>query len=113
MPSVAAPNAAAAPGRRVPERRCVVCRRIAARDQLRRVSRRADGLIAFDPEARLEGRSAYFCRSANCALAVTTDPKWLARALRAAPPQRVLDEIARHADAQFTLSSQADCKESL
>ena len=99
--------------RRVVERCCVVCRRIADRDQLWRISRRANGVIAFDPEARLEGRGAYFCRTAECIAAVVADPRRLARSLRSSPPRDVLDQVIRHTSSGTAHSILSDCKESL
>ena len=115
MPSVDAPVSAADSARprsrRVVERRCVACRAAFARERLWRVARSADGRIAFDPDGRREGRGAYFCRCAACAGAVAADPKLLARALRAAPPQGVLDQIMRLTDSLTAHSSSPDRKE--
>lgn len=115
MPPVPAPVSAAdrarSRSRRVVERRCVACRGIFARERLWRVARNADGLIAFDPDGRREGRGAYFCRSADCVAAVATEPTLLGRALRAAPQQSVLDQIMLLTDPPTAHSSSPDCKE--
>ena len=115
MPTVTASGFAAdsahTRARRVVERRCVACRGVFARERLWRVARPADGLIAFDPDGRREGRGAYFCRSADCAAAVAAAPTLLARALRAAPPQSVLDQVTRLANSLTTDSSSPDRKE--
>lgn len=115
MPTAAASGSAAdsarARSRRVVERRCVACRGVFARERLWRVARHADGLIAFDPDGRREGRGAYFCHAADCVAAVAAAPTLLARALRAAPPQSVLDQVTRLSDSLATDSSSPDRKE--
>lgn len=115
MPSVAASGSAAdsarTRSRRVVERRCVACRGVFARERLWRVARHANGLITFDPDGRREGRGAYICRSADCVAAVAADPTLLGRALRAAPPQSVLDQIMLLTDSPTAHSSSPDCKE--
>lgn len=116
MPPVAAPRsdrgAVGRRARRVVERRCIVCREVVARDRLWRVSRSAGGAIRLDPEGRLEGRGAYFCRTEDCATAVAANPQALARALRAGPSPVVLETIARAAGLPIAHSSLSDCKES-
>lgn len=113
MPTAAASGSAtdSARARRVVERRCVACRGVFARERLWRVARHADGLIAFDPDGRREGRGAYFCHAADCVAAVAAAPTLLARALRAAPPQSVLDQVTRLSDSLATDSSSPDRKE--
>lgn len=77
---------------RSPLRRCIVCRRQAEKAQLGRIVRTPQGDIRL---GRAEGRGAYVCRGNDCAAALLTDSRPLARALRANAGGELLLEIAR------------------
>jgi predicted RNA-binding protein YlxR (DUF448 family) len=88
----------------VPIRRCVSCRRPAAKTSLLRLVV-ADGVVSVDPLARKPGRGAYLCGRSDCTdAALRRDGATLRRALRAEGRVRV-DEAAvrrgsqRHAEA--------------
>jgi len=50
----------------LPERTCLACGRKAAKAELLRIARRADGDVAVDLLQRLPGRGAYVCRTPAC-----------------------------------------------
>lgn len=52
--------------RRVPERRCVACRRVRPKRELVRIVRTVEGAVAPDPTGKRSGRGAYLCRSRGC-----------------------------------------------
>jgi predicted RNA-binding protein YlxR (DUF448 family) len=52
--------------RRVPERRCVACRRVRPKRELVRIVRMPDGAVAVDPTGKRSGRGAYLCRTRAC-----------------------------------------------
>jgi len=56
----------ARPPRHLPQRRCVVCRRAAAKRDLIRIVRAPEGPVDVDPTGRRPGRGAYVCRAADC-----------------------------------------------
>ena len=76
---------------RRPQRRCVVCRRTAAKAELGRIVRTPAGALAL---GAADGRGAYVCRG-QCAAALAADPRPLARALRAPISQPLLDLVSR------------------
>lgn len=49
----------------VPERKCISCRKIAAKTEFFRIVKTKDGIFA-DKENRLEGRGAYICKNETC-----------------------------------------------
>lgn len=73
-------------------RRCVVCRRSAAKAELGRVARTPSGELAL---GAAEGRGAYVCPGGECAARLAADPRPLARALRTAIPTGLIDDIAQ------------------
>jgi predicted RNA-binding protein YlxR (DUF448 family) len=54
------------PTRDVPQRTCVVCRKIKAKRELIRLVRVADAGIEIDIAGKKTGRGAYLCRAAEC-----------------------------------------------
>jgi predicted RNA-binding protein YlxR (DUF448 family) len=54
------------PGRHVPQRTCVVCRRVAPKRDLMRLVLDAEGQLRVDGTGRLPGRGAYVCRAPQC-----------------------------------------------
>ncbi len=83
----------------VPQRTCITCRRVGAKQELVRVVRTPQGEVRLDPTGKLGGRGAYVCRSAKC-LEQAVKQRKLARALgvpiseeAAAGLQRVLREL--------------------
>jgi hypothetical protein len=83
--------------RRVPQRSCVACRRTAAKRDLVRLVRTAEGAVRVDERGRSPGRGAYLCRARDCwERALGGDS--LARALRmklSAEDRAALDQYAR------------------
>ena len=85
-----AQTTASAPHR--PLRRCVVCRRSAAKAELGRIARTPVGEVVL---GAVDGRGAYVCRGGPCADALRSDPRPLARALRINIEPEHLDAIIR------------------
>jgi predicted RNA-binding protein YlxR (DUF448 family) len=49
----------------IPQRSCVICRRQAAKRELIRIVRSAEG-VRVDPSGKLDGRGAYLCERDEC-----------------------------------------------
>ena len=49
-----------------PQRTCVSCREVKAKQELIRFVRVADGSVAVDSDGRKAGRGAYLCRVPEC-----------------------------------------------
>ena len=62
-------------------RTCVGCRAERPKNEMLRVVRGVDGVIAVDTAGRLQGRGAYLCFNPEC-LRVAVKKKALSRALR-------------------------------
>ncbi len=69
----------------IPQRTCIVCRRLRPKPELLRIARRSDGSLAFDALARLGGRGAYLCREQKC-IDMLQKRKGLDRAFRRSIP---------------------------
>ena len=102
MSTTAAPIAAPAGASRTPLRRCAVCRGRAVKSELVRALRTASGELRFDAAGVGEGRSAWFHRRSDCAGLAASEPRHLARALRAGPTPELLAAIADWASAELT-----------
>src|SRR5690349_9757654 len=50
----------------VPQRTCVICRRVLAKRELTRVVRTPDMGVQIDPTGKLAGRGAYLCSTPSC-----------------------------------------------
>jgi len=53
-------------GRKIPQRTCVVCRRVGDKSGLIRLVKKADGGVIIDESGRLPGRGAYICGQVTC-----------------------------------------------
>lgn len=62
-------------------RTCVGCRAERPKNEMLRVVRGTDGVIAIDATGRMQGRGAYICPDAEC-LRAAVRKKALARALK-------------------------------
>ena len=49
-----------------PQRTCLACRRVKAKQELMRLVRLADGSVAVDAGGKKAGRGAYLCRAQAC-----------------------------------------------
>lgn len=49
-----------------PLRMCMVCRKRKEKEQLLRVARSGNGVIAVDSSGKMPGRGAYLCKSKEC-----------------------------------------------
>ncbi len=49
-----------------PQRTCVACRTVKAKQELTRLVRVSDGSVAVDAGGRKAGRGAYLCQSRGC-----------------------------------------------
>ena len=78
--------------RRTAVRSCVACRSSGGKTGFIRIVRGADGVVRIDPTGKAPGRGAYVCRSVRC-VAAAAKGKRLDRALRAAVPAAVYDEL--------------------
>lgn len=54
------------PGRKVPQRTCIGCRRSTAKRELIRIVRTPEGRIEVDPTGKKSGRGAYLCGRVDC-----------------------------------------------
>lgn len=88
-PGSPAPTADRTP--HAPQRRCVVCRRSAAKAELGRIARTPAGDLAL---GGADGRGAYVCRG-QCAAALAADSRPLARALRTSISPQLIEQISR------------------
>jgi predicted RNA-binding protein YlxR (DUF448 family) len=73
--------------RKVPQRRCVACRQVRPKREMRRVVRTPTGQVVVDPSGKQSGRGAYVCPTSGCvsqalqrdllerALGVTLEPE--------------------------------------
>ena len=52
--------------KRVPMRTCIGCNTCKPREELVRIVRRQNGVIAADETGRMNGRGAYLCRDLSC-----------------------------------------------
>jgi uncharacterized protein len=50
----------------VPQRTCVICRRVLPKRELTRVVRTPEAGVMIDPTGKLAGRGAYICGTASC-----------------------------------------------
>jgi uncharacterized protein len=76
----------------MPIRRCIACRRSAAKASLLRFVV-SDGVVSADPLARKPGRGAYLCGRSTCTdAALRRDGAVLRRALKATSGQTTVDE---------------------
>jgi uncharacterized protein len=50
----------------VPQRTCVICRRVLSKRELTRVVRTPDMGVQIDPTGKLAGRGAYLCSTPSC-----------------------------------------------
>ncbi len=50
----------------LPERMCVVCRKMQDKKSLIRVVKNKDGEIMYDATGKMPGRGAYICKSREC-----------------------------------------------
>ncbi len=92
-----------------PERTCVGCRRRRPKHELLRVARTPQGVL-LDPRARLGGRGAHVCPSADCVeRATAANGRAIRRALRCTESvdlteamQQLRDAITPNADGDPT-----------
>jgi predicted RNA-binding protein YlxR (DUF448 family) len=52
--------------KRIPQRTCIACRKVAAKRELIRLVRTADGNVGVDLEGKKPGRGAYLCPVMEC-----------------------------------------------
>ena len=52
--------------KRTPQRTCVACRKVRAKQELIRLVRVSDGSVEIDTGDKKAGRGAYLCRSQGC-----------------------------------------------
>ena len=87
-------------GRRkhIPQRTCVVCRRVFPKREVNRIVRSPEGEVHFDPTSKAPGRGAYLCNDLAC-WEKAIDGNFLDRALKTklTPAQRAAlkDELNR------------------
>ena len=56
--------------KQIERRRCVACRKIFPKSELKRVVKTSAGEIFFDESGKSQGRGAYLCTSPDCAAVV-------------------------------------------
>ena len=52
--------------KRAPQRTCVACRQVKAKQELIRLVRTSDNTVEVDPVGKKAGRGAYLCRAPQC-----------------------------------------------
>jgi uncharacterized protein len=50
----------------IPQRTCVICRRVLSKRELTRVVRTPNAGVQIDPTGKLAGRGAYLCSTPSC-----------------------------------------------
>ena len=73
-----------------PLRTCVTCRTSGDKRGLLRAVRQPDGIVAFDPSGKANGRGAYVCASEKCILLAKKQKK-LDRSLKSSVDPSVYD----------------------
>ena len=76
--------------KKIPERMCVVCRKMFPKNELVRVVKNADGVYEVDTTGKKNGRGAYVC--ADC-INKCVDKKLLDKILKAHIDENVYTEI--------------------
>ncbi|MCK9575018.1 MAG: YlxR family protein [Clostridia bacterium] len=52
--------------KKIPQRMCIVCKKMSAKSDLIRIVRDLDGNIKLDNVGKVQGRGTYICRSDDC-----------------------------------------------
>ena len=87
--------------RRIPQRTCITCRRVASKRGFVRLVRTANNGVMIDPSGKAAGRGAYLCAARQCWEAAFKRGA-INRALRilmSNSDQAVLNEYAQQLDA--------------
>ncbi len=75
-----------------PERMCVVCRTMRAKNELIRVVKSPDGEVKYDPVGKMAGRGAYLCASRAC-FSKLGRTKGFERSFKCMIPDEVFDAV--------------------
>lgn len=59
----------------IPQRKCVVCRRLRPRSELLRLSAPTSAGLVPNPDGRLGGKGYYVCKDGDCVAKLRTDRK--------------------------------------
>lgn len=59
----------------IPQRKCVVCRRLRPRSELLRLSSPSSEGLVPNPDGRLGGKGYYVCKDGDCVAKLRTDRK--------------------------------------
>lgn len=59
-------NTAGKPRKHIPQRTCIICRRVLPKRELTRVVRTPDAGVQIDRTGKLAGRGAYICSTPSC-----------------------------------------------
>ncbi len=78
--------------KKVPERMCVVCRKMQPKRLLLRIVKNKDGDIFYDPTGKAAGRGAYICASRDC-FARLSGTRGFERAFKCRIPSEVFDAV--------------------
>lgn len=81
--------------RRIPQRTCVGCRTVKAKNELIRVVRRPTGTVEVDYTGKLSGRGAYICPDVEC-LRSAVKGRRLDRALESTIDAEMLKSLEEH-----------------
>ncbi len=82
-----------------PLRMCMVCRKRQEKEQLLRITRFGDGVIAVDSSGKMPGRGAYLCRSKECLISAQKR-KVLERAFSQKVNPEIYSQICEIAEAE-------------
>src|SRR5688500_13829149 len=86
---------ASKPRKHVPQRTCVICRRVMPKRELTRVVRTPESGVQIDNTGKLAGRGAYLCSTPSCwEKAARSDA--LLKALKSTMSAAERDSIAAH-----------------
>ncbi|MEA4882157.1 MAG: YlxR family protein [Clostridia bacterium] len=78
--------------RKLPQRTCVGCGRVADKRDLVRVVRTPEGQVVIDPTGKKSGRGAYVCREGECVAKAVRGGR-LSRALGTDIPEEVIETL--------------------
>ena len=83
-------------GKHVPQRTCIVCRRVGGKRELLRLVRTPDGDVLLDETGKAPGRGAYLCPTEEC-IEKITKKKAVERALKAKTTADALERLRSEA----------------
>lgn len=78
----------------IPQRQCIGCREMKAKNELIRVIKTSEGDIKLDVTGRMNGRGAYICHNIEC-LKKARKCKGLERSFQMSIPESIYDSLEK------------------